>query len=166
MFREEVLNSTALKKGFCKDYNLPISVFEEPYFSSRLFALDYVYDCVNKFDDYCNDLLFFANEQAYFEHYNDVKEKAISYIKDQPEYEQFSADVFVIQSKYPSQNLYADANDNCAFISIDMKKANYSAMNHYSPAIFGFCETWEEFIKMFTDCDHLINSKYVRQVIL
>ena len=33
-------------------------------------------------------------------------------------------------------------------------------------SIFGWASTWEDFIKSFTDNKHIINSKYIRQVIL
>ena len=47
-----------------------------------------------------------------------------------------------------------------------MKKANFSALRHYSPAIFKNVETWEQYIGFFTPSEHIRNSKYIRQVIL
>ena len=40
MKREDVLKSIGLKKRFCKDCNLPINLFDEPYFMQRLKTLD------------------------------------------------------------------------------------------------------------------------------
>ena len=51
-------------------------------------------------------------------------------------------------------------------ISIDMKKANFSALRHYNPEIFKNKDTWEDYIGAFTWCSHIKNSKYIRQVIL
>ncbi len=47
-----------------------------------------------------------------------------------------------------------------------MKKANFSALREYRDDIFGGSDTWEEFISRFTDNKHIINSKYIRQVIM
>lgn len=52
------------------------------------------------------------------------------------------------------------------FLSIDMKKANFSALHEYRDDIFGGSDTWEDFISRFTDNKHIINSKYIRQVIM
>ena len=47
-----------------------------------------------------------------------------------------------------------------------MKKANFSALHEYRDDIFGGSDTWEDFISRFTDNKHIINSKYIRQVIM
>ena len=66
MTREEVLKSIGLKKRFCKDCNLPINLYDEPYFTQRLQILDIQFGCVKKFDDFCAELENYENEQSYF----------------------------------------------------------------------------------------------------
>ena len=175
MTREEVLKSISLKKRFCKDCNIPIAVFDEPYFSERLQIIDPICDCLKKFDIFCKDLKRFNSEQEYFEHYNSVKDSIISRIKDSQDFQSFVRGneytklLLSVNSSiktYPKKNLYIDENDGGTFISIDMKQANYSALNHFSSGIFLKTDSWENFVKLFTDCEHIINSKYVRQVIL
>lgn len=172
MTREEVLQFTGLKKRFCKDCNLPINLFDEPYFTQRLKALDVQFDCVKKFDTFCADLEKYDTEQEYFEYYNTVKDSVINMIKDNTEYMKFLnddfADVRVVTKNITlgNENLYIEGNQDKTFISIDMKKANFSALRHYSPAIFKNVETWEQYIGFFTPSEHIRNSKYIRQVIL
>lgn len=172
MTREEVLQFTGLKKRFCKDCNLPINLFDEPYFTQRLKALDVQFDCVKKFDTFCADLEKYDTEQEYFEYYNTVKGSVINIIKDNTEYMKFLnddfADVRVVTKNITlgNKNLYIEGNQDKTFISIDMKKANFSALRHYSPAIFKNVETWEQYIGFFTPSEHIRNSKYIRQVIL
>lgn len=172
MTREEVLQFTGLKKRFCKDCNLPINLFDEPYFTQRLKALDVQFDCVKKFDTFCADLEKYDTEQEYFEYYNTVKDSVINMIKDNTEYMKFLnddfADVRVVTKNVTlgNKNLYIEGNQDKTFISIDMKKANFSALRHYSPAIFKNVETWEQYIGFFTPSEHIRNSKYIRQVIL
>lgn len=172
MTREEVLQFTGLKKRFCKDCNLPINLFDEPYFTQRLKALDVQFDCVKKFDTFCADLEKYDTEQEYFEYYNTVKDGVINMIKDNTEYMKFLnddfADVRVVTKNITlgNKNLYIEGNQDKTFISIDMKKANFSALRHYSPAIFKNVETWEQYIGFFTPSEHIRSSKYIRQVIL
>ena len=172
MTREEVLQFTGLKKRFCKDCSLPINLFDEPYFTQRLKALDVQFDCVKKFDTFCADLEKYDTEQEYFEYYNTVKDSVINMIKDNTEYMKFLnddfADVRVVTKNITlgNKNLYIEGNQDKTFISIDMKKANFSALRHYSPAIFKNVETWEQYIGFFTPSEHIRNSKYIRQVIL
>ena len=47
-----------------------------------------------------------------------------------------------------------------------MKKANFSSLHEYDKNMFCGTDTWEDFISKFTDNEHIINSKYIRQVIL
>lgn len=172
MTREEVLKSIGLKKRFCKDCNLPINLYDEPYFTQRLQILDIQFGCVKKFDDFCAELENYENEQSYFEYYNIVKDSVINMIKDNPEYIRFLndefADVKIIKRTITvgNNNLYVEDNDGKTFVSIDMKKANFTALRHYAPAMFKNKETWEEYIGAFTNSKHIKNSKYIRQVIL
>lgn len=93
MTREEVLNSIQLKKRFCKDCNIPITVFDNPYFYERLAALDTIFNCVKQFNLFCAEMQQFDNEQDYFEYYNSVKDRMISDIKGNQAYQYFNTDL-------------------------------------------------------------------------
>ena len=173
MTREEVMNSISLKKRFCKDCNLPIVVFDNPYFYERLQTIDVLFNCIYKFDVFCLELQQFANEQDYFEYYNKVKDSIIDFIKAEDEYNAFINSNYSMvlypyynESIASKRNVYVKDNNGGAFISIDMKKANFSAIKHYSPEIFDGADTWEQFVAKFTNSQHIIHSKYIRQVIL
>ena len=47
-----------------------------------------------------------------------------------------------------------------------MNKANFSALHNYNSNIFNNKNTWEEYVSNFTNNEHIINSKYIRQVVL
>lgn len=173
MTREEVLNSVQLKKRFCKDCNIPITVFENPYFYERLTALDTIFHCKRQFEHFCVELTEFNNEQDYFEYYNQVKYNMITDIKNNPAYQQFINDDEIrlanqfsyMKQPIGSRNLYVEENSGKTFISIDMKKANYSALNFYSKDIFK-SDSWEDYVEKFTGSLHIQRSKYIRQVVL
>mgnify|MGYP003314584349 CR=1 FL=1 len=78
--------SIKLKERFCKDCNIPISIFQEPYFSDRLKLYDKFYKTLEKWDVFVTELENYKTEQDYFEDYNRVKDINlnfnISYAKD------------------------------------------------------------------------------------
>lgn len=163
---EQVLQSIALKKRFCKNNSIPISVFDNPYFYQRLCALEPIYHGISKFTTFCEELEKFHTDQEYLAYYNSVKDSAIEAIKRTEPFLKFCQSAFDISSPYHKRNVYIEDNNKKAFISIDMRNANFSALSHYDTSIFNSCETWEEFIGQFTDCEHIIQSKYIRQVIM
>ena len=175
MNRETVLRSKRLIQRFCKNYNLPIAVYEEPYFTQRLAAIDFLFDCVQKFDVYVEELRDFETEEAYFEYYNKLKDTVIAAIQGNPSFRAFNQRMFEPpECSVGNKNLYTDLNDCASFYSIDMKQANFSALHHFDPDIFSVeidgttvtSYTWESYLQNFTHYQHIINSKYIRQVIL
>ncbi len=161
--------STRAKERFCKDCNIPIRLFQEPYFMDRLTLFDKFYGTLEKWNIFLEELQKYHCEQDYFEEYNRAKDAAILSIKNSEAYQRFNADDMnkycVTHENLPNKDIFKPTNDGKAFISIDMRKANFSSLHHYSADMFGV-NTWEEFIGKFTDNQHIINSKYIRQVIL
>ncbi len=162
--------STRAKERFCKDCNIPLRLFQEPYFTDRLKLYDKFYRTLEKWQVFVKGLEGYHCEQDYFEEYNRVKDAAINTIKESEAYQRFNNEdmnKFAIKNKgLSAKDIFHPDNDGKLFISIDMRKANFSSLNHYDKGIFGGTNTWEEFIEKFTDNQHIINSKYIRQVIL
>lgn len=162
--------STKAKERFCKDGNIPIRIFQEPYFTDRLKLYDRFYGTLEKWDIFLSELQKYHCEQDYFEEYNRVKDAAILDIKNSEAYQKFNEEDMnkysVIHRNLPNKDIFKTSNDGKCFISIDMRKANFSSLYHYDSDIFGGANSWEEFIGRYTDNKHIINSKYIRQVIL
>ena len=156
----------SIRKRFCKDFNLPIALFDEPYFSERLAVVDKVIPCLSDWENFVSELRSFQTEQDYFEYYNKVKDTAIQHLKDNPAYIRFNNSEPPVISRLNKANLYSETNHDKYFVSIDMRKANFSALRHYDPKIFDNKETWEDWLGQFTDMKHIIRSKYIRQVIM
>lgn len=162
--------SDKLKERFCKDCNIPLRLFHEPYFTDRLKLYDKYYNTLSKWDLFVEELQKYNCEQDYFEEYNRVKDAAINDIKKSDGFQKFNEeDMNKYSVKYtglPSKDIFKPSNNGKWFISIDMRKANFSDLKHYDPSIFGEAETWEKFIGKYTSNKHIIDSKYIRQVIL
>lgn len=168
MTKEQILNSIALKKRFAKDMNLPISIFDNPYFEYQLDLINKYEPCLNKWKRFCDELEQFSNEEEYFNFYNEIKEEVITFIQNTTQYARFNDTKtynFEPTKKYASRDVYKEDNLGKCLISVDMKEANFTAMRIFEPWIFNGCQTWSEFISKFTNKLHIIGSKYIRQVI-
>lgn len=162
--------SEKLKERFCKDCNSPLKLFKEPYFTDRLQLYDSYYNTLDKWNIFVRELEKYRCEQDYLEEYNRVKDTAINDIKLSDGYNRFNEeDMGKYSVKYkdlPSKDIYKPSNVGELFISIDMRKANFSALKFYDKSIFSNADTWEEFVGRYTENKHIVNSKYIRQVIL
>lgn len=162
--------SEKAKERFCKDCNIPIRLFQEPYFIDRLMLLDEFYGTLEKWDLFTRELQKYNCEQDYFEEYNRIKDAAIEDIKASKAYQNFNSEDMnkfrITHENLPNKDIFKPTNDGKSFISIDIKKANFSSLHYYSEDIFNGASTWEEFISQYTDNKHIVGSKYIRQVIL
>ena len=162
--------SARAKERFCKDCNVPIRIFHEPYFTDRLILYNKFYGTLEKWNIFLNELGKYHCEQDYFEEYNHVKDATIFDIKNTEAYQKFNEEDMnkyaVTHKNLPNKDIFKPSNDGKCFISIDMKKANFSSLHYYDSNIFGGASSWEEFIGRYTNNQHIINSKNIRQVIL
>lgn len=166
----KVIITEKLKARFCKDMNYSIKVYVEPYFENFIRLFDKQYNSIEKYRAFVETVQMFGSEEAYFAAYDKVKDDAISYLNNNPTMDYFSKEENMnkfacVNRGFASSNIYSKNNDGLVFVSIDMKKANFTALHHYSTTIVENKRTYEEFLGMFTDVPHFINSKYIRQVI-
>lgn len=161
-----------LKRRFCKNCNIPISIFVEPFFTDRIKLFSMYYNTIEELQKFVKSIEPYDCEQDYYEHYNKTKDAAINFIKGTEGYEKFNnmdmkeISKAISEIHIPSSDIYKPTNDGKRFISIDMKKANFHSLKAFAPDIFDNADTWEDFMRKFTDDEHIIGSKYVRQVIL
>lgn len=135
--------SNKLKERFCKDCNIPLRLYQEPYFTSRLILYDKFYNTLSKWCIFTDELKKYSNEQDYFEEYNKVKDAAILSIKKSEAYKVFNAEDMnkfaVTHKNLPSKDIFKSSNDGRVFISIDMRKANFSSLKYYGNCIEKVC---------------------------
>lgn len=161
-----------LRKRFCKDFNIPINMFRDNFFMERLELLNDFYGTKRKWEIFKNEVSRYDNEQDYFEYYNKTKDDAISHIKATEGFRRFNAEdmsKFEIPQPYrnlPTKDIYHASNVGKSFVSIDITKANFSCLNFYDSEIFEHQGYWENYIGLYTSLKHIIESKYIRQVIL
>lgn len=117
----------------------------------------------NRFNDSPNKFL---------EEYYKIRDKIITDFLDKKEYKFFSEEMnmndFTLDRdsrNITSNNIYNRENLGKAFLSIDLKKANFQTMKHISSSMVNNRATYEDFIGDYTDLEYIKNSKYTRQVI-
>lgn len=172
----ENINSLEIKKlrqRFVSDYKLPIQVLQSPFFEDRLEIFEKEFGAKTKYNNFIKliDDTFDGKPQLFLEKYAEIREKIISTIKESDAFKNFNnVDLSQFKVEFPktSKTIYTEANtneDDNFFISFDLKKANYQAINWLDKSILLNTETYEEFIGKFTYLNYFKESKYIRQVI-
>lgn len=151
-----------LKQMFCKDYNIPIKVFSEPVFSSRIHLYENLFKAQTAWTEFTKHM-----ETVDQSIYKDNRFKLIETIKDdiinRPEYISWNtSQIPKFENQYSKTQIYNDKFVDKHFISIDMKSANFNVfrLNNIIKE-----KTYEEFIRNYTDDMFTANSKYFRQVL-
>lgn len=161
------LNKDALKR-WTKDYDIPIKIYEEPYFSYLVQLYKGYFKTVERLDLLKNTMVDFENDDKFLTHNNSLTEKIVETITGLESYKEFinmKMDKFNITSSYPKNDIYKQINTGKMFVSIDLVKANYQALKYVNPEIVLNTENYNEFISEFTQYDYIKESKYIRQVI-
>lgn len=163
-----------LKKAFCKTFDLPIKVYQEPYFTDRLQLFDPFFDTITKYRLFDSELPEEVSpeqvENRYMTEYQDLQDLLIKQVTARPGFQKFNTQdmsAFAITHKdMPGKTIYKPSNHKRVFISLDMRQANFQALSHYDPDIFEHADCWEDYIRLYTDKIHWIKSKHIRQVVM
>ncbi len=161
--------SISLKERFCKDWAIPIKLTAEPYFSERLAIYNQYSPCIERFAEFIDLVERLGGEPKYFALYNATKDLAIKYLNENEAMtyfkEQEDMSQFPCAKGFPTSSIFKQTFIGKKFISVDIIKGNFTALKFYNSSIVGNCDTYDEFMKMFTDEPYLRQSKYIRQVI-
>lgn len=170
---EHTLNS--LKKRFVSDHNLPIIIFEEPDFEYFLNLYEEQFGAKTKWDKLINviDKKFNGNPNLFLEEFARVRNNMIESVLNNKYYQEFNESKDILSKynlpklNYPKSNVYKETNNGRYFLSIDLKKANFTALMYHDSRILGeeTIISYEDWVKKFTDLEYIIESKYTRQVV-
>lgn len=160
----------ALKQRFCKDNKVAIQLFDEPYFTERIKLLDlttewhrFLYMIETEFDN---------SAEKFFEYSSDLMNLIVEYIKNSETFRSLNTsdmNLYKVENKHRQGDVFKNEYVGKSFISIDIKKANFSALVHYSKENgFDFNDNsfdYAEFMRRFTEIEYFAKSKYIRQVV-
>lgn len=160
-----------MKHRFLDDY--PISIVQEPYFTDRLIYLNREFGCYDEWKEF-NKMLnehFEGNHEKFLEHYAEVRNKMIEDLQNNESIIRFRNEElpkpgFVLSSiKNRLKNIYTHEQNGKMFLSIDMSKANFTALRHYDPNIFDGAKTYYDWVSKYTDIEFIKNTRHTRQVV-
>lgn len=157
-----------LRKRFVKDYNLPIQVVQSPYFEYLLDLYDPLFDCKRKYNTFLKYLEQFPNGEEYFKYQSKWLDVVINHIKEKQSFKDFNEKFDLYGMHKPNvkqKDIYSKDNVGKLFLSLDLKKANFQALRFFNSEIVDNFNTYEDFLKQFTDSTYLLESKHIRQVI-
>lgn len=152
-----------LKKPLVKDYDLPISLYQDPYWQHQIETLEPYFKIQEKIT--AQEKAFEALKENFFSFHNKLSQMVIDDIKNSTLFDKIQK-LDIKNDKTPQYNrLYCPENANKNFISIDLIKANFNVLRMVEPDLFNGKETYEEYLKKFTEEEYFLNSKKIRQVI-
>lgn len=158
-------NIERLNQRFAKDYNLPINIFSEEMFNYYANLYDFFpNDVYNSLLDKVNNE-YGGNVDKWLEYCAEVRDRAISTITESEEWKRFNAEDMGKYSLHPTvgeHSCYTWVTVGKAFLSIDLRKANFQALK-YAGVLKD--KTYGDFIERMGGDDYIKNSKYLRQVI-
>lgn len=169
-----------LKKRFISDYSLPIVVFDERYFGYYLELYERDFKALTKWNELIGVIneRFQSNPYLFLDEYSRVRDSLIQCIRTSDCYasdyennklDRFNLDFDSIDSTHCRHNsLYINDFVGKTFISVDLRKANYQAMKTINPDLLQLekgSESYEEWVRKYTDLDYIVDSKYTRQVV-
>jgi len=160
-----------LAQRFVNDYRLPIPIMGERMFKYHLNLYENKFGCKSKWLQLWDliDQRFGGNPEKFLEEFYRIREQVIQTVSTSEPFIAFNnCDMGV----YPKvklaprcSSLYNEMNIGKKFVSIDLTKGNFQALNYVDRNILLNSGTYEEFISKFTDLYYIKESKYFRQVI-
>jgi len=164
--------TTQILQTFSQYFEFPITIYEEPYFSYFVELYDGDYNIKNNLLLLDEVLDRCKNEKTtYSELHNKIKNDIIAAMKNNRNNHAVSKKIEIGKKyNFPKLNLYSVTSQNAEsfpkyYISIDIIKANFNATKLEMPELVLGVESWEDFVRKFTDLEYFIQSKYFRQVI-
>lgn len=164
-----------LAQRFVNDYRLPMPIISAEIFDYHLHLYEKEYGTLTKWNKLLNFIdnrysgdTMNARVEQFLQEFYAVRERVITEIPQKEAFQRFNnmdMSVFPTKRLTPKcSSLYNETNIGKFFISIDLTKGNFQALNYADKGILE-ADTYDEFISKYTDIYYIAESKYFRQVI-
>lgn len=136
------------RERMCKDFPLPIELFQSPYFEYFVELYDSVLGVKRKIRMFQDAVAICGSEAKFWTHLNvyfvlllssqEVKSQLSSCIKEDPSFKALSqketqAQYAIHNKNLPSQKtLYVEENHGKVFISLDLVTANFNSLRYHN----------------------------------
>jgi hypothetical protein len=175
LLQSEVASETKTRHTFCKENDIKIDLFSDEYFWDRID----LFGVTGKYIEFIKLLRerFNLSVGEYLGYRDKISAEIIEYLKNTSAYQDLNNcnmnDFFVEYQDYvnvPRGDIYKQCNIGREYISVDIKRANYVALVHYSnqkgyDTFDEFGYNFNKFIGQFTDIEYIKNNKRLREII-
>ena len=163
----------SIKKRFVKDYSLPIAVVKEPMFSYFLNLYDKDFQTNQLYKQLVESIQQYNSKDDFFQKSSKIIDEITSDVLPSClNIEEIKKYILNIEENFSKKcpeakykNIYNQELDGSDIVSIDIKQANFSALNCIDPNLILNSSSYEEFISNYTNDQYFINSKKIRQII-
>lgn len=141
---------------------IPLPILSPEYLNYYLDLFDPYYDCKKMHELLLNELK--TQTLIQFKKYiQNIIDKILETIKNNDDYISFTKMNIDIPDILQSTKIYNINNINKRLISLDVRTANFRTLKRFTKTLFS--SEWVDFLRMFTDSEFLLNSKYLREKI-
>lgn len=160
-----------LIKRFVSDEKLPIQVIkDENYFNYILDLLEDTFGSRTKWNGWLDiiESHYSGDSKKYLADFYKIRESIIVDMKANEAYQEFNTGdmnkyrIIDMPPQLGSYEIYRPGNHGKYYLSLDLKKANFQALR-FAKVIKE--DTYEDWLKNWTDLPHLLKSKYLRVVV-
>ena len=174
----ELLKDNRIKDRFVKDYSLPIKVVRDvEYLGESLDSFNYYLSHMKEYyntEKSLDNLKKYLNKVNCSEDFFEKTSKVISEVQksivEKKEFESFKNSYSMYKGDLESLDLKKNKyllleNDGKKFISIDLKEANFQSLGFFDSNLVGGYDSYNKYIREFTDEEYILEAKRIRQVI-
>lgn len=172
-----------LRYRLAKDFQLPISLFEDKHYNyyknlyDSFFKVSEKEDLMKKVvDEIANSAEFSSKdnlseqkekEHKYFQYASKVNEDLKEIVRNSKAYEMMNNEQFTKEAteNVEKRSIYINDNLDKRMISVDLNKANFNVFGLYGLKEELGIQDYAEFVKLATPYDYFIQSRMTRQVV-
>ena len=157
-------------KLFCKIYGIPINIYDEPYFSSRLRLFEKSYGAQTKYGEYIKDMALFDTPEEYHVFCNNIKDAMVKFIHSTGGYKRLvkcnMSKYNIVNENIPKGGLYEYRNDGKYFLRISLADVGFTELRWYDSSMFGVYKDYSSLVRENTGgINSISNSDYIKQLI-
>lgn len=158
----------SLRKRFIKDYRLPISILEDPYFDYFVELYSHM-NAREKYDRFVALVERLGGEEQFFSESKRIIHEMIDSIQGHDLYDSFrqaSPDPYKTAHSFGNKSpIFIEGSSGHWFTSIDLVKANWQSLSFWNAGIVNNAASYEEWAGQFTNEEYYLKSKQIRQVV-
>lgn len=159
----------SLRRKFIKDNGLPIPSVEDEQFKYFMALYDPVFNCISKYKLFVDTVTACGGESGYSAQVVKFIECMVEAISSTESFRNLSKmgknSDYVAQNVISSKDIYHADFADFTMISVDLRSANFHALQSFDESIVLGASSYEELAYMFTNYQYIAENKQLRQTV-